>query len=72
MNATDIVNVVGSIKKMADLLGVSETQIYRMTYDKNRHNGTGNKIPSKYWNIILQYSDDNNLGITKDEFWDMM
>ena len=72
MNATDIVALIGSTEKTADMLGVAVTQIYRMTYPRGIHNGLGNRIPSKYFSKILSYSEANNLGITRDDLWDMI
>tara|TARA_R100001082_G_scaffold76742_1_gene44669 strand:+ start:5630 stop:5860 length:231 start_codon:yes stop_codon:yes gene_type:complete len=72
MNATDIVNIIGNARKTADLCGVSITQVYRMTYPKGYNNGSGNRIDPKHFKKILKYSNQNNLGITKDDLWSML
>jgi hypothetical protein len=63
LDAKTIIEKLGGIKKTSEILGVSETQVYRFTYSKGVNNGSGNTIPPKHWNNILAHAKSNNIDI---------
>jgi hypothetical protein len=72
LDAKIIIDKLGGIKKTSEILGVSETQIYRFTYNKGVNNGSGNTIPPKHWNNILAYSKLNNIDIDTTSLFEML
>lgn len=66
--AGKIILKCGGHQKVADMLGLDVSQIYRWTYPKSR-GGTGGIIPTKRQNKLLQVARNSGIEINPDDFF---
>ncbi len=66
--AKNIIERLEGHKRVADLLKLSTTQVYRFTYAKEK-GGTGGIIPAKHIPMLVGVQDKNGNGIELSDFF---
>lgn len=66
--AQAIVEKFGSVKKLADAIGVGVPAVYKWTYPKER-NGTGGLIPADKQLDILEAAKRLNIELKAEDFF---
>lgn len=67
--ATRVIEKLGGHKKVANILGVNVSQVYRWTYPRTR-GGTDGLIPSRHQSDLLAASVKEGLGLSPADFFD--
>lgn len=65
--ALAVIHKFGGVAKMAELTGIKKQTIYRWTYPKNKHNGTGGQIPARHHQLILATASVNDIDVVESD-----
>lgn len=66
--ASDIIAKFGGVQKVADLTGLSATQIHRWTYERER-GGTGGLVPTKHQQPLLDAARERGIDLSEADFF---
>lgn len=68
--AQNVINKCGGASKTADLVGRSESWVYRWTYPKDR-GGTGGNIPARAQRKLLEAAAQGIIDVSPSDFFEV-